>query len=1188
MAGPPRPPSTLPTTRRSGLRQPVRRAGSAAPERHALPGVSTPSVRSSAISAARVARSPEKSGAANKRREKDFEREINEDTSIHVVVRCRGRSDREIKENNGVVLSTPEGVKGKTLDLSMGPNAVSNKTYAFDKVFSPAADQATVYEDVVVPVLDEMLAGYNCTIFAYGQTGTGKTYTMSGDMNDTLGILSDDAGIIPRTLYALFRKLEDTESTVKCSFIELYNEELRDLLSYDDSTKLKIFENEKKGGHGTMVQGMEETYIDSASTGIRLLQSGSHKRQVAATKCNDLSSRSHTVFTITVLTNRTTESGEDYVSSGKLNLVDLAGSENIGRSGAENKRATEAGLINKSLLTLGRVINALVDKSSHIPYRESKLTRLLQDSLGGQTKTCIIATVSPARSNLEETISTLDYAFRAKNIRNKPQINSIITKTKLLRDIGMEIQKLKSELIATRHRNGVYMTPDAFEQMTMESESRRIVNEEQRAKIESMEASLRHKVQELLLITGNFNSLKHDNEEIESKLKETRDVLNETERFWKDTQEKLDEEKIVRKAHQNTEKQLRHIGAGLVTTLNGTIQDVNGLHAKLDRKDNLETDNQKTWQASTGEVSHVTERVDARMQMFQTQHAKLLEEMSSKIHQFVDHELDTVRSTRSHLKDPDASFDNAEAEAKNNTSTARDKMNEVLEEIKVLREEVKSKVGEGLNGLSAAAARISEEVIGEFSEFHSQLHSSYSTLGKDFKTMFEGMAKHIDEQKSEVHRLRLQLQAANRQTVEANRKASFNLAQVLEEEHASAQVERETLMSHIRGLLEDSSLKQNNRLQGKFNTLRTDISASGESLEQATAQHDRHIDEWIFKEEQFAKDITASKDEIKTRMQNDWETFDQRNASIHRATESVHQETVRIVDAQMSDMSTQMEALDDFVAKARSQNGRFHESHLGSLNTMANTVRESRSNVYGQLNTFTGRVEQLQEDVDMLTKNLEQTTAPLHAEVRQPLLEMRSNIQSRPLKEYVRTGITPQKRRYEYPSEMPQTEAHDGLRTRHRTSKQFTALPFSEGGQPDSPAPTSPHASPSKKFVYNDTPEEVGHSLPSFAAPPSNTGLREVDLNVARPVVSDGEDVLPPIKPETPALATSLDLDETPEKEEPEPSRKRRRSNSTNNPGTKLPKTMLSKRMAGMKEGRENMPPSAIAGSRRFRNRTSD
>ncbi|CAG7945236.1 unnamed protein product [Penicillium olsonii] len=1185
MPGPARPPSTLPTTRRSGLRQPVRRAGSAVPERHASPALTTPSVRSSTMSTARAPpRSPEKPNAATKRKEKDYERGVNEDTSIHVVVRCRGRSDREIKENNGVVLSTPEGVKGKTLDLSMGPNAVSNKTYAFDKVFSPAADQITVFEDVVTPTVDEMLAGYNCTIFAYGQTGTGKTYTMSGDMTDTLGILSDDAGIIPRTLYSLFQKLEGTESTVKCSFIELYNEELRDLLSYDDSTKLKIYENEKKGGHSTMVQGMEETYIDSASTGIRLLQTGSHKRQVAATKCNDLSSRSHTVFTITVLTKRTTESGEDYISSGKLNLVDLAGSENIGRSGAENKRAAEAGLINKSLLTLGRVINALVDKSSHIPYRESKLTRLLQDSLGGRTKTCIIATVSPARNNLEETISTLDYAFRAKNIRNKPQINSIVSKNKLLRDIGMEIEKLKSELIATRHRNGVYMTPDAYEEMTMESESRRIVNEEQRARIVTMESSLKHKVSELLSITGNFNSLKHDNEETQTKLNDTKEVLNETERFWKETQEKLDEEKAVRKAHQSTEKQLRDIGAGLVSTLDSTVQDVNGLHAKLDRKDSLETQNRQTWQTSTGEVSDVTQQIDARMEIFQSQHARLLEDMSDKIHEFVDHELNTVKSTRSTLQDLGASFDKVEAEAKGNTSSAHDDMNEVLEEIKDLREEVKSKVGEGLNGLSAAAARISKEVIGEFSEFHAQLHTSYSTLGKDFKSMFESMAKHLDEQKSEVNKLRLELQAANRQTVEANRKASSNLAQVLDEEQANAQAERDTLMSHIRGLLEDSTKRQNNRLKGKFDTLRSDISASGDSLEHATAQHDRHVDEWIFKEEQFAKDIAASKEEIKTRMQNDWETFDQRNISIHRATESVHQETVRIVDAQMSDMGTQMAALDDFVAKARSQNGRFHQSHLGNLDVMAENVRESRSNIHGQLDGLTGRVQQLQGDVNTHAANLAQTMAPLHTEVRQPLIEMRSQIQSRPMKEYVSTGITPQKRRYEYPSELPQTEPHDGLRSRHRTSKQFTALPFNDEDPQESPAPNSPQVpSPPKKFVYHDTPEEVGHPLPSTAAS-SNTGLREVDPNVARPVASDSEEGSD--KPESPLVIPPTELEETPEKVEPEPSsRKRRRSHSTAPPESKLPKTMLSKKMTGVMEGRENLHSSAVPG-RRFRKRS--
>lgn len=218
-----------------------------------------------------------------------------------------------------------------------------------------------------------MLSGYNCTIFAYGQTGTGKTYTMSGDMHDNFGTYSDNAGIIPRALYKLFQKIGadegEADNSVKCSFIELYNEELRDLLAADDlNAKVKIFDDSTRK-NGVVVQGMEETYIKSASDGVALLQAGSQKRQVAATKCNDLSSRSHTVFTITVHVKDIGEDGEDLLRTGKLNLVDLAGSENIGRSGAENKRAREAGMINQSLLTLGRVINSLVDKSSHVPYR---------------------------------------------------------------------------------------------------------------------------------------------------------------------------------------------------------------------------------------------------------------------------------------------------------------------------------------------------------------------------------------------------------------------------------------------------------------------------------------------------------------------------------------------------------------------------------------------------------------------------------------------------------------------------------------------------------------------------------------------------------------------------------------------------------------------------------------------------
>jgi kinesin family protein 11 len=547
---------------------------------------------------------------------------------------------------------------------------------------------------------------------------------MSGDMNETFGMLSDAAGIIPRALHALFNKLEidDAECSVKCSFIELYNEELRDLLSPDDSAKLKIYDDKSKPGHSTtIVQGMEESHIRSAVDGIKLLQDGSHKRQVAATKCNDLSSRSHTVFTVTAYIKRTGDNGEDYVCAGKLNLVDLAGSENIQRSGAENKRAAEAGLINRSLLTLGRVINALVDRSVHIPYRESKLTRLLQDSLGGRTKTCIIATVSPAKSNLEETISTLDYAFRAKNIRNKPQVNQMINKKTLLKEFTHEIERLKSELIATRQRNGVYLANEAYEEMTVESESRRILSEEQAAKIETMEINLRNKVQELFSLTSNFMALKKENEGTKIALDETRSVLDQTEFVLNNTRQSLAEETVLRKAHQQTEEELSAVGSELISTLGKTVHDVDGLHDKNRRKSDLQSLNRNTWGLSQAQVSEVTSLVETRVENFRTQQQELMAAVSDRMQSFIGEELEELSATQAFLETDVTAFDASEKEVLEQSSSAKDEMDNVLEEIKTLREEVKGRVGLGLQGLSAAAARISEEVISELGVFHTQV-----------------------------------------------------------------------------------------------------------------------------------------------------------------------------------------------------------------------------------------------------------------------------------------------------------------------------------------------------------------------------------------------------------------------------------------------------------------------------------
>ncbi|KAG7932406.1 hypothetical protein KL934_003849 [Ogataea polymorpha] len=399
-------------------------------------------------------------------------------SNIKVYVRCRARNGREVAENAGVVVSVPSR---EQIAVCSGTH---QRTYAFDRVFGAESDQESIFETVAEPMLAQILAGYNCTVFAYGQTGTGKTHTMVGDLGVHHNRLSTDAGIIPRSVHKLFERLKSVpDYSVKVSFIELYNENIRDLLG-DESRPLKIFDD--VGKKGVLVQGIHEMYIRTAAEGLRLAAQGSERRKVASTRCNDLSSRSHTVFSITVHM-RTQDSykmgGEEFVKVGKLNLVDLGGSENISRSGATNQRAKEAGMINQSLLTLGRVINALVANSPHIPYRESKLTRLLQDSLGGRTCTSIIATLSPAKTSLEETLSTLEYAHTAKSIRNKPQVNEVVNKKTLISEYMDEIERLTRDLNAARTQNGVYLDEASYEQLCRESESRRIRVEELEARV---------------------------------------------------------------------------------------------------------------------------------------------------------------------------------------------------------------------------------------------------------------------------------------------------------------------------------------------------------------------------------------------------------------------------------------------------------------------------------------------------------------------------------------------------------------------------------------------------------------------------------------------------------------------------------------------------------------------------------
>ncbi|PRT53332.1 Kinesin-like protein bimC [Wickerhamiella sorbophila] len=386
-----------------------------------------------------------------------------DDDNVRVVVRCRGRNQRETSANSKIVVDPSSDTQ---ICLTARPGGPT-KVYTVDRVFGAGTDQRTLYEETIQPLVQDFISGLNCTVFAYGQTGTGKTYTMSGDCTDRHNAR---AGIIPRVLEQLFEHLErqNKDWSVSCQYVEIYNEELRDLLSEGESPKpLRLLDDTIR--KTVKIRGLEEVFTTNAENALKLVVRANSRRKAAATKLNACSSRSHAIFTLKLST--TTRNNE--VVSSKIHLVDLAGSENIGRSGAEKHRAREAGSINQSLLVLGRVISSLVDRSQRIPYRDSKLTRILQDSLGGATKTCLIATLSPVDDDAEESLSTLEYASRAKNIKNHPQVLPTVPKPSMLRELALVNESLRNELAAQRdHDNGVFLSKLKYEQLQSEAESK--------------------------------------------------------------------------------------------------------------------------------------------------------------------------------------------------------------------------------------------------------------------------------------------------------------------------------------------------------------------------------------------------------------------------------------------------------------------------------------------------------------------------------------------------------------------------------------------------------------------------------------------------------------------------------------------------------------------------------------------
>ncbi|KAH9699331.1 kinesin-like protein KIN-12E [Citrus sinensis] len=372
------------------------------------------------------------------------------DHNVQVIIRIRPLSRSEISVQGYNKCIRQESCQ--TITWTGHPES----RFTFDIVADENVSQERLFKAAGVPMVDNCMGGYNSCMFAYGQTGSGKTHTMLGDIEESTQRHSVNSGMTPRVFEYLFstiqkekivRKDEKIRFNCKCSFLEIYNEQILDLLD-PSSSNLQIREDNKKGVY---VENLKEIEVTSARDVIQQLIQGAANRKVAATNMNRASSRSHSVFTC-IIESKWESQGVTHHRFARLNLVDLAGSERQKSSGAEGERLKEATNINKSLSTLGLVIMNLVSisngKSLHVPYRDSKLTFLLQDSLGGNSKTIIIANISPSSCCSLETLSTLKFAQRAKFIKNNAIVNEDASGDVIA--MRMEIQQLKKEVSRLR------------------------------------------------------------------------------------------------------------------------------------------------------------------------------------------------------------------------------------------------------------------------------------------------------------------------------------------------------------------------------------------------------------------------------------------------------------------------------------------------------------------------------------------------------------------------------------------------------------------------------------------------------------------------------------------------------------------------------------------------------------------
>nr|XP_023699761.1 kinesin-like protein KIF12 isoform X2 [Paramormyrops kingsleyae] len=370
-----------------------------------------------------------------------------DETRVIVAARVRPTSEQEDARGEQGTMYCPDQ---RHLLVCHGGR---EKAFSFDVVLGPQSSQQDVFEECgMKKLIDMAIVGFSCTVFAFGQTGSGKTYTITGPHSLFLGSSQEPQmyGLMQRSVSYLLDQTQsmDGDVSLSASYLEIYNEQVRDLLTPWLTSSLSVRGNQT---HGFYVENLSTVELGSLEDFMKLLEAGLRSRRTSSQAQNEHSSRSHSILTVSIRA-EAANANEGTATQGKLCLVDLAGSERLRGPSSTEDLLEEAANINRSLLSLGKCISALVDprkKSGHIPYRDSKLTKLLSDSLGGAGITLMIACVSPATANLQETLNTLRFSSRAKRIKNRP-IAKHVLREKLVVSLQGEIRLLRSENMLLR------------------------------------------------------------------------------------------------------------------------------------------------------------------------------------------------------------------------------------------------------------------------------------------------------------------------------------------------------------------------------------------------------------------------------------------------------------------------------------------------------------------------------------------------------------------------------------------------------------------------------------------------------------------------------------------------------------------------------------------------------------------